>query len=305
MSKANVDDLARAQQDITNYKSQLSALEEKNNAEEAVYEDLKQHIETANLEYNSRMNTILSETQAILKSKGNKEISNLTFEYKYDKAQMFSDFAKFIKDKTGINEGDFKSVLNKRYADNELVFADELEAVCLNEAKSSKSAEKIIKFLYSNQRNRQLYNLNCLLCLNDSIKYEIFNTMYQGKNLEDLSFGQRATAIVLTLLLFGNKPLIIDEPETHLDQRFIANDLVNIIKQVKNDKQIIFATHNANIVINSDAEQIFILKMEDNNKTIINQMTIEDVYDQKKKEELLLLEGSLEAFKKREKKYVI
>ena len=45
--------------------------------------------------------------------------------------------------------------------------------------------------------------------------------------------------------------------------------------------------------------------MEDNNKTIINQMTIEDVYDQKKKEELLLLEGSLEAFKKREKKYVI
>ena len=129
--------------------------------------------------------------------------------------------------------------------------------------------------------------------------------MYQGKNLEDLSFGQRATAIVLTLLLFGNKPLIIDEPETHLDQRFIANDLVNIIKQVKNDKQIIFATHNANIVINSDAEQIFILKMEDNNKTIINQMTIEDVYDQKKKEELLLLEGSLEAFKKREKKYVI
>jgi hypothetical protein len=45
--------------------------------------------------------------------------------------------------------------------------------------------------------------------------------------------------------------------------------------------------------------------MGENNKTIINSMAIEDVYNQQKKEELLLLEGSLEAFKKREEKYVI
>lgn len=144
-----------------------------------------------------------------------------------------------------------------------------------------------------------------LLCKNNWIKYELFNILYQNKSLDSLSFGQRATAIVITLLVFGNKPLLIDEPETHLDQRFIANELVNIIKQVKNEKQIIFATHNANIVINADAEQIYILKNGEDGKTSISQMTIEDVYDRSKKEELLLLEGSLQAFKKREEKYVI
>jgi predicted ATPase len=307
MSRANVDDLARAQKNLINIRDQLSDLEDKNCIEEKELSDLKYEAETAKKEYYDVMSTILKQTQTILQSKENKEISNLTFEYRNDEAKMFSDFAKFIKEKTEVNENDFKSVLRKRASlhENELVGANILEDICLNEAKSTKSSEKILNFFNSNDRNKKLYDLNYLLCMNNAIKYEIFNTMYQGKNLEDLSFGQRATAIVLTLLLFGNKPLIIDEPETHLDQRFVANDLVNIIKEVKNDKQIIFATHNANIVINADAEQIFILKMEDNNKTTISQMTIEDVYDQQKKEELLLLEGSLQAFKKREEKYVI
>ena len=307
MSKSNVDDLTRVQSDLLNLNAQLANLEDKNCIEEKNFSDIKSDIEAAEKEYSNIMHTVLTATQDILKSKGNKEISNLTFNYKNDKTQMFSDFAKFIKEQTGINENDFRAILRKRtnLSEDEFVFADMLEDICTNEAKSTKSSEKILKFFNSNERNKKLYNLNCLLCMYNSIKYELFNTMYQGKNLEDLSFGQRATAIVLTLLLFGNKPIIIDEPETHLDQRFIANDLVNIIKQVKNDKQIIFATHNANIVINADAEQIFILKMDENNKTTISQMTIEDVYDKQKKEELLLLEGSLEAFKKREEKYVI
>ena len=307
MSKANADDLSKAQQELIDFNTKLQTLEEKNCVEEKDFSEIKLLIEQAKREYCSIMHTVLVKTQEILKNKGNKEISNLTFEYREDKEQMFIDFVKFIKEQTGINESDFKSILSKKMAlsENTLIFADELEEICSNEAKALKTAEKILNFFSSNKRNKILYNLKCLQCMNNASKYEIFNTMYQGKNLEDLSFGQRANAIVLTLLLFGNKPLIIDEPETHLDQRFIANDLVDIIKQVKNDKQIIFATHNANIVVNADAEQIFILKMGENNKTIINSMAIEDVYNQQKKEELLLLEGSLEAFKKREEKYVI
>jgi ABC-type molybdenum transport system ATPase subunit/photorepair protein PhrA len=307
MSKANVDDLSKAQQDLLNLNTNLLNLKNSNSIEEKEFSDLKSSLETAKTEYISVMQTILTKTKNVLESKGNKEISNLAFNYKNDKTRMFSDFAKFIKNEIGINESDFQAVLRKDANVNEcdIVFSDRLKYICENEAKTMKSSEKILTYFSSNERNAKLYDLNCLLYMNNIFQYEIFNTMYQGKNLEDLSFGQRATAIVLTLLLFGNKPLIIDEPETHLDQRFVANDLVNIIKEVKNDKQIIFATHNANIVINADAEQIFILKMEDNNKTTISQMTIEDVYDQQKKEELLLLEGSLQAFKKREEKYVI
>lgn len=135
-------------------------------------------------------------------------------------------------------------------------------------------------------------------------KYTSFEILYKDKTLENLSFGQRATAIVLVLIILGNSPLIIDEPETHLDQKMISEELVEIIKKVKKNRQLIFATHNANIVINADADQIYVLKQE-GNKTEVSQMAIEDVCDIAKKENLLLLEGSEQAFIKRENKYFI
>lgn len=109
--------------------------------------------------------------------------------------------------------------------------------------------------------------------------------------------------ILSCLNIFGNKPIIIDEPETHLDQKIIASEMVDVIKKVKTNKQIIFATHNANIVINADAEQVYILTTGTDGKTILEQMSIEDVYENDKREKLLMLEGSEQAFKKREKKY--
>ncbi|MEK9161266.1 MAG: AAA family ATPase, partial [Patescibacteria group bacterium] len=93
-------------------------------------------------------------------------------------------------------------------------------------------------------------------------------------------------------------PLIIDEPEAHLDSSLIANYLVPLLKEKKSDRQIIFATHNANFVINGDAEKIFILKNESGQTEVI-ETTIEDT---KNREELLKLEGGKEAFEKRGEK---
>lgn len=307
MSKSNTDDLVKAQSELISLETKLRELENKNEIEEVNFATVSSSIEDNSRKYCDRMKFVLNRTETYLKEKQSKEISNLTFKYEFDKEKAFSDFAEFIKKQADINESDFKSILNKKenYVDYDLVDADTLKDICSSRAKTLKSSEKILNYFNSNKRNKQLYNLQYLLCKNNWIKYELFNILYQNKSLDSLSFGQRATAIVITLLVFGNKPLLIDEPETHLDQRFIANELVNIIKQVKNEKQIIFATHNANIVINADAEQIYILKNGEDGKTSISQMTIEDVYDQSKKEELLLLEGSLQAFKKREEKYVI
>lgn len=104
--------------------------------------------------------------------------------------------------------------------------------------------------------------------------------------------------MVVILLLFGNYPLIIDEPEAHLDSSLIANYLVPLIKEKKSDRQIIFATHNANFVINGDAEKIFILQ-NDSGQTEIVETTIEDLDH---REELLKLEGGKDAFEKRGEK---
>jgi predicted ATP-dependent endonuclease of OLD family len=98
----------------------------------------------------------------------------------------------------------------------------------------------------------------------------------------------------------GMKPLLIDEPEAHLDNRLIAEYLVNLIKEKKSERQIIFATHNANFVINGDAELIHILEIPKNSLfTRIESTTIENL---KYRSSLMKLEGGEEAFRRRDRK---
>ncbi len=74
--------------------------------------------------------------------------------------------------------------------------------------------------------------------------------------LEKLSKGQKATAVLLLLLLESDAPLIIDQPEDDLDNRFITEGIVPRIREEKRRRQFIFSTHNANIPVLGDAELI-------------------------------------------------
>lgn len=74
--------------------------------------------------------------------------------------------------------------------------------------------------------------------------------------LEDLSTGQKATAVLLLLLLESEAPLIVDQPEDDLDNRFITEGVVPRMRKEKRRRQFIFSTHNANILVLGDAEQI-------------------------------------------------
>lgn len=134
--------------------------------------------------------------------------------------------------------------------------------------------------------------------LNDVHTYKRIQVMYDGKDIERASFGQKCTAVMVILLLFGNFPLIVDEPEAHLDSSLIANYLVPLIRKKKSNRQIIFSTHNANFVINGDAEKIFVLT-NDTGTSRITEATIEDLDN---RDELLKLEGGREAFRKRGEK---
>lgn len=77
--------------------------------------------------------------------------------------------------------------------------------------------------------------------------------------LEDLSAGQKATAVLLLLLLESDAPLIIDQPEDDLDNRFITDGVVPQVRKEKHHRQFVFATHNANIAVLGDAELIVAL----------------------------------------------
>src|SRR5439155_24509844 len=67
--------------------------------------------------------------------------------------------------------------------------------------------------------------------------------------LEKLSPGQKSTAILLLIMQASDEPLLIDQPEDDLDNRFIYDDVVKRLRAAKSRRQFVLATHNANITV--------------------------------------------------------
>ena len=86
----------------------------------------------------------------------------------------------------------------------------------------------------------------------------------QYRSIDQLSKGQRATALLLLLLGASNAPLIIDQPEDDLDNRFIYEGIVARLRELKGSRQIIASTHNANVPVLGDAELIVALEGDGN-----------------------------------------
>ena len=74
--------------------------------------------------------------------------------------------------------------------------------------------------------------------------------------IDQLSAGQRCTAVFPLLLKMREGPLIVDQPEDNLDNRHIASSIAPALLEDKRDRQIAFTSHNANLVVLTDAEQI-------------------------------------------------
>ncbi|MHA1267975.1 MAG: TrlF family AAA-like ATPase, partial [Candidatus Helarchaeota archaeon] len=157
-------------------------------------------------------------------------------------------------------------------------------------------ANRIILWFNDDQRRFELERLfpedKIIIKLKVGEKYE---------ELNKLSAGQKATALLLLLFAQENRILVIDQPEEDLDNRFIYEDVVKILRELKGKKQIILATHNANIPVLGDAEQIIVLDAVEEACKIIHTGSIdvkairEDVKE--------IMEGGEEAFQKRAQKY--
>jgi len=126
--------------------------------------------------------------------------------------------------------------------------------------------------------------------------------LFKGISLDKLSMGQKGTVLLKLFLAEGDYPLIVDQPEENLDNKFIYDELVNAFREAKKNRQVIIATNNANLVVNTDAEQIIVAEFEDN-KIRYKLGTIEDL--ELREDIMPILEGGKEAFRKREKKYGI
>lgn len=127
------------------------------------------------------------------------------------------------------------------------------------------------------------------------------------QKLEDLSTGQKATAVLLLLLLDSDAPLVVDQPEDDLDNRFITESIVPRMKEEKRRRQFIFATHNANIPVLGDAELIIGMsaKGESGDGQAVLSAKHMGAIDARGVRELVeeVLEGGRRAFELRRKKY--
>lgn len=130
-------------------------------------------------------------------------------------------------------------------------------------------------------------------------------------SIQQASVGQKATALFLILLAQTDGLLVIDQPEDDLDNAFITKDILPAIQELKHQQQIVFATHNANMLVNAESEKIVVLDTEprdppkDGLPQIRGHISGEGGIDNEEVRERVtkILEGGKEAFLARERKY--
>ncbi len=135
----------------------------------------------------------------------------------------------------------------------------------------------------------------------DLVKAQVRSADGTFKTIETGSVGEKSTAILSLLLSAGDQPIIIDQPEDDLDNQYVYNVVVDLLRRRKFSRQVIIATHNANIPVNGDAELIVALGVEERLGVVLGAGSI----DRPEIKDLVsvIMEGSVEAFRLRRERY--
>ncbi len=263
VSDENIGDVGNANYHLANIKMNINDLEHEieeiaNKIEGFSYEDIDKNIEDFKNQINEELNKINSAFEEI--SKNHQEVQPITIKYRLNEyifEGVFEDFDKWVdkgfstqkhqsKIKEYLKEIELKNAIDMQHAG----FIEKLYGSIDNK---KAAFYETMKNIFDREIHFQIYRILILKHLRNVEKYKIFEVRYDKRALNETSFGQKCTAVLVVLLSLGNNPIIIDEPEAHLDSALIANYLVTLIKKQKQKRQIIFATHNANFVLNADA----------------------------------------------------
>ena len=117
------------------------------------------------------------------------------------------------------------------------------------------------------------------------------------QRIQQGSPGQKTAALLAFILSYGSEPLLLDQPEDDLDNKVISNLIVRQLREIKSKRQVIVVTHNANIVVNGDAEMVLPLEAVDGQTEVQHPASIQ----QRNVREYIcnILEGGERAFEQR------
>jgi len=148
-----------------------------------------------------------------------------------------------------------------------------------------------------------------------------YSIQFDQKKLDELTPGLKGIALLILYLDLDEscKPILIDQPEENLDNRSAYTTLVQYFREAKKKRQVIIVTHNANLVVNTDSEQVIVANFDKERKEQKARIcyvsgALEDSFEDDSTTSVLyskgirqhcwyVLEGGPEAFQKREQKY--
>jgi len=308
ISDENIHEIANANQRISELEGLIKSAKDEKAPLEKVYENhvtIEGEYKEAYNKYKERINKVSLSLQEMLKGLkiSDKEIS---FSALIDYSILKNELIEFIKESTS------SEVSLRTDAISSLLFADEKNIELLIED-INKIAEVVDKSPYKGKHKQIVQESIADTVFMNQIRlgliqhaYDIKNIRIQtklGKNsLRNTSFGERCGIVISIIIVAGTNPIVIDQPEDHLDGKFISEVLVPLIRNQKLNRQIILVTRDANIVIGSDAELMQILDSSKNRSDVIAS-SIENLNYREKY--IWILDGGIYAFTKREKKYDI
>ena len=253
------------------------------------------------------------------------QLKNRTKELEKDGLQIEGiaqfNFPKFYENILSFTDGRSASIQRYNILKNKKTRTAKYEYSEL-ESQIEKIFEDILKKEYP--INTRFSEQEIIKKLLDDYFYDYWEITYKNDKLGEMSTG-KASFVILMLIIGLSKsksPILIDQPEDNLDNRSVTKDLVSYLKMKKIERQIILVTHNANIVVNADAENVIVANQKGQNDKETNTPyqfdyingAIENTFKEPKEQNLLksmgirehiteILEGGETAFKNREKKY--
>jgi len=144
--------------------------------------------------------------------------------------------------------------------------------------------------------------LKTILKLQETAWDDYETILLDGGPVNVKSPGQRSSAMLPLIALAESVPLVIDQPEDNLDKSLIGSVLMKVLANLKEKRQIIVCTHDPNILVGGDAEQVIVLEAENDRRGKVSQhgsIDNEDIVDTV----VNLLEGGPEAFETRKRRY--
>lgn len=132
-----------------------------------------------------------------------------------------------------------------------------------------------------------------------------YSLLFQDTQIEQLSPGQRGALLLIFYLLVdkGRNPIILDQPEENLDNETVVNLLVPVLNEAKRKRQIFMVTHNPNLAVVCDAEQVIYCSFDRKNASKINYKSGAIENSEINVHVVNVLEGTKRAFNNRSSKY--